>query len=54
MITVQTAIELRNLRRDFEDATLMSKAFPNKLEFQKRADMLELRIISIKSDNRYI
>ena len=54
MITVQDAIELRDLRREFEEATLMADAFPKKQEFRKLADSLELTIISIESDNRYI
>ena len=54
MITTQDAIELRDLRREFEDATLMSQAFPKKLEFRKLADSLEIAIINLKSDNRYV
>ena len=54
MITVQTAIELRDLRREFESASLMAEDFPERLEFRKLADSLELLIIDIESDNRYI
>ena len=54
MITVQDAIELRELRREFEEATLMADAFPKKQEFRKLADSLELLIMNIESDNKYI
>ena len=54
MITTADAIELRDLRKEFEAASLMANAFPNKEEFRKRADSLEIRIISIESDNRYV
>jgi len=54
MNTIPIDRQLRDLRREFEEASLMANAFPNKLEWQKIADMLELRIIHIESDHRYI
>ena len=52
MLTVQDAIELRDLRREFEEATLMSEAFPKNKYFKKRVELLELMICNIESDNR--
>jgi hypothetical protein len=54
MLTVLDDIELKKLRREFEEVSLMAKAFPKKIEFIKRADALELLIHSREVDNRYI
>ena len=54
MLTLQGDRQLRDLRLEFEEATLMADAFPNREDFQKLADSLELTIMNIESDHRYV
>ena len=54
MQTTSDDIKLKELRLEFEEVSLMAKAFPKKLEFVKRADALELRILSLEVDHRYV
>ena len=51
---ITTADELRELREEFEELTLMADTFPKKQEFRKRADFIELLIVNIESKNEYI
>ena len=54
MITLADGIELRNLRQEFESYQLLANQFPGKLEYQKKADVLEMRIIDIEQDSKYV
>jgi len=54
MLTGRDLIDLKELRREFEEASLMADAFPNSKEFRIRADSFELLIQSREVDNRYI
>jgi hypothetical protein len=54
MWTGRDLIELKELRREFEEASLMADAFPKNKEFRIRADSFELLIHSKEIDNRYI
>ena len=45
MLTVLDAIELAELKRDFECWTLLAEQYPQRAEYKKHADALELMII---------
>lgn len=49
MQTTSGAIQLKDLRQEFESLSLLAKEFPNKLEIQKQADALELKIAELES-----
>jgi len=54
MLTVQDVIELSELKKDFECWSLLAEQYPQKLEYKKHVDALELMIINIEADNRRI
>ena len=53
MITVQDAIEIAELKKDFECWSLLAEQFPNNLSYKKQADAMELMIIELESRDRH-
>ena len=54
MLTVLDDIKLKELRQEWESAETMARQFPERLDFRKLADSLQILIISKESDSRYI
>ena len=54
MLTISDAQELAALKREFESYTLLAQEYPWKFEYQKKADALELLILSKEVDSKYI
>jgi len=54
MLTMSDQQELAALKMEWQSYTLLAEEFPKKQEFRKLADSLELMIINIESDNRYV
>ena len=54
MQTISDDKALKALKQEFESYSLLFKEFPWKFEYQKKADALELIILSKEVDNKYI
>ncbi|MHA2039878.1 MAG: hypothetical protein ACW98X_25975 [Promethearchaeota archaeon] len=48
MITVADAIEIAELKRDWECWELLAEQYPKKIEYKKHADALQLMILDLE------